>query len=243
VAQNIYDDKSFFDAYSQLKRSVEGLDGAPEWPTMRALLPDLDSLRVLDLGCGFGWFCRWAREQGAGRVVGVDLSEKMLARAKMAARDDAITYARADLESFAPNAAAFDLIYSSLALHYIADLEPLLERAFDALVAGGRIVFSVEHPIFTAPTNPGWSEDERGRITWPIDRYLEEGPRTTNWLTPGVIKQHRTIGTYVKLLLRAGFVISHLEEWAPSVDQITAHPDWANERERPPFLIVACDRA
>jgi SAM-dependent methyltransferase len=242
VAQNIYDNKSFFDAYSRLKRSVEGLDGAPEWPSIFALLPDLSGRRVLDLGCGFGWFCRWAREHGAQSVIGVDLSEKMLARAKANTRDDAITYERADLESYAPPTAAFDLIYSSLAFHYVEDLGALFHRAFKALVPGGRMVFSVEHPIFTAPTNPGWSEDAGGHITWPVDRYLDEGPRTTNWLAPGVIKQHRTIGTYVNLLLHTSFTISHLEEWAPSVEQVSMHPDWANERERPPFLIVVCDR-
>jgi SAM-dependent methyltransferase len=242
VAQNIYDDKSFFDAYSRLKRSVEGLDGAPESPSLRALLPDLNERSVLDLGCGFGWFCRWVREYGARRVVGSDLSEKMLARARDETRDAAITYERADLESYRPPEAAFDLIYSSLAFHYIENLAGLFDRIYAALVAGGRLVFSVEHPIFTAPTNPGWSEDADGCITWPIDRYLDEGPRTTNWLAPGVIKQHRTIGTCVDLLLRAGFVISHLEEWAPSVELVAAHPDWASERERPPFLIVACDK-
>jgi SAM-dependent methyltransferase len=243
MAQNIYDDKSFFDAYRQLKRSVEGLDGAPEWPTLRALLPDLNRRRVLDLGCGFGWFCRWAREHGARSVVGIDLSDQMLARARLDTHDDAISYERADLENYAPPRATFELVYSSLAFHYIENLAGLFDRAFASIIKGGRMVFSVEHPIFTAPTNPGWSEDEAGHVTWPVDRYLDEGPRTTNWLAPGVIKRHRTIGTYVNLLLRAGFMISHLEEWAPSVEQIAAHSDWANERERPPFLIVACDRS
>jgi 2-polyprenyl-3-methyl-5-hydroxy-6-metoxy-1,4-benzoquinol methylase len=51
----------------------------------------------LDLGCGFGWFCRWARERGAASVLGVDLSDRMLARAKAASHDDAISYAKADL--------------------------------------------------------------------------------------------------------------------------------------------------
>lgn len=58
VTQNIYDDAEFFEQYSRLERSIEGLDGAVEWPSMRALLPDLRGLSVLDLGCGYGWFCR-----------------------------------------------------------------------------------------------------------------------------------------------------------------------------------------
>ena len=50
MTQNIYDNATFFEGYSRLPRSVEGLDGAPEWPTLRALLPALDGQRMLDLG-------------------------------------------------------------------------------------------------------------------------------------------------------------------------------------------------
>src|SRR4029077_14355101 len=59
MTQNIYDNEEFFAGYSGVRRSVEGLDGAPEWPALRALLPDLSGRNVLDFGCGFGWFCRW----------------------------------------------------------------------------------------------------------------------------------------------------------------------------------------
>ncbi|RUW96707.1 SAM-dependent methyltransferase, partial [Mesorhizobium sp. M8A.F.Ca.ET.023.01.1.1] len=52
MAQNIYDQPEFFAGYSQLGRSVEGLDGAAEWPALRAMLPDVTGLRIVDLGCG-----------------------------------------------------------------------------------------------------------------------------------------------------------------------------------------------
>lgn len=81
MKQNKYDDPAFFARYSEMARSVGGLQAAAEWPAFRGLLPDLRDKRVLDLGCGFGWHCRYAREQGARSVVGVDLSEKMLRRA------------------------------------------------------------------------------------------------------------------------------------------------------------------
>jgi hydrogenase maturation factor len=57
-----------------------------------------------------------------------------------------------------------------------------------------------------------------------------------------VIKQHRTIGTYVNLLVRSGFAISHINEWGPSKEQVASRPEWASERQRPPFLLVACSR-
>jgi 2-polyprenyl-3-methyl-5-hydroxy-6-metoxy-1,4-benzoquinol methylase len=113
MSQNIYDDPSFFAGYSQLARSLKGLAGAPEWPSLRALLPDIQGLRVVDLGCGFGWFCRWARENGAAHVLGLDLSEKMLTLAKAEPPDDAITYQRTDLERLELPEGAFDLTFRS----------------------------------------------------------------------------------------------------------------------------------
>ena len=243
MTQNIYDNETFFAGYSRLPRSIEGLDGAAEWPALRGLLPELRGLRVLDLGCGFGWFCRWAREHGAASVLGVDLSDRMLARARAETHDDAISYAKADLEHLDLPSGSFELAYSSLALHYVENLAGLLARVQAALAPGGKLIFSVEHPIFTAPANPGWSVDAAGRKIWPVDGYLDEGPRSTDWLAKGVIKQHRTIGTYVRLLVRSGFSLSHIDEWGPSRAQVAARPEWADERQRPPLLLVACSRS
>ena len=116
MTQNIYDQEEFFEGYKKLPRSVEGLAGAPEWPSLRALLPAMHGLRLVDLGCGFGWFCRWAREAGAARVLGVDVSERMLAQAAATTTDPAITYAREDMERLALPAASFDLAYSFTAV-------------------------------------------------------------------------------------------------------------------------------
>lgn len=242
MTQNIYDNDAFFQGYSQLGRSVEGLDGAAEWPAIRALLPDLHDLRVVDLGCGFGWFCRWAREHGARQVLGLDVSENMLTRARSAGTDPAIVYSRADLEQLDLSERSFELAYSSLAFHYIKDFERLLATVRQALVPGGRLVFSMEHPIYMAPTHPGWVVDADGRKTWPVDSYLVEGPRTTDWLAKGVVKQHRTIGTTLNLLIRLGFTLSHVEEWGPTDAQIQVRPDWAEARERPMFLLVSAHR-
>jgi len=239
MTQNIYDNEEFFAGYSRLRRSVEGLDGAPEWPALRALLPNLSGLKVVDLGCGFGWFCRWARQQGAAHVLGIDVSEKMLARGRAATVDPSITYTMADMEQLELPAGSFDVVYSSLALHYVENLSGLMSQVYRSLVPGGALVFSVEHPIFTAPSKPNWSLIAPGRNTWPVDGYLDEGPRSTDWLAKGVIKQHRTLATYINMLIRLGFAISHVEEWGPTEEQIAAQPNWADERQRPPFLLVA----
>lgn len=209
---------------------------------MRALLPDLHGMTIADLGCGYGWFCRWAREHGAAHVLGLDVSERMLARATAMTPGTGIAYAQADLEHLGLPTQTFDLVYSSLALHYIGNLSGLLTNVSDALKSGGHLVFSVEHPIYTAPSHPDWCTNPAGQKTWPLDRYLAEGPRTTNWITSGIVKQHRTIGTTLNLLLGLGFTLTHVEEWGPTTAQIAEHPDWAESRDRPMFLLVAARR-
>jgi SAM-dependent methyltransferase len=241
MTQNIYDQPDFFAGYSQLGRSVGGLDAAAEWPALGAMLPKVGGLRIVDLGCGFGWFCRWARQQGAAHVLGLDLSEKMLARAR-AAPDPGITYERADLERLSLPTASLDLAYSSLALHYVEDIATLFAAVYRALVPGGQFVFSTEHPIYMAPSKPGWSIDADGKKTWPLNRYFVEGPRTTDWLARGVVKHHRTVGTTLNLLIRVGFKLTHVEEFCPTAEQIANRPELEEELERPMFLLVAACR-
>ena len=85
-----------------------------------------------------------------------------------------------------------------------------------------------------------------GRRTWRANLACRplfgRRSRTTDWLSGGVIKQHRTIGTTLNHLFRCGSVVTHVEDWGPTDEQITAHPDWAEARDRPMFLLIAAHR-
>ncbi|MBM6839633.1 class I SAM-dependent methyltransferase, partial [Clostridium saudiense] len=98
MRENKYDNQEFFDKYSQMARSVYGLQGAGEWQTFRKMFPDLEDKKVLDLGCGFGWHCKYAIENNAREVVGVDSSEKMLAKAREINSDVKIEYIKSSIE-------------------------------------------------------------------------------------------------------------------------------------------------
>ncbi|MGX1959361.1 class I SAM-dependent methyltransferase [Serratia proteamaculans] len=242
MTQNIYDNQAFFDGYAQLSRSVHGLDGAPEWQSIRSILPDLQGKKVVDLGCGYGWFCRNAREQGAASVLGLDLSEKMLDKARTMTEDSGIEYRQQDLEQLQLPSLSFDLAYSSLTLHYIKDLARLFATVYQALVPGGQFIFTAEHPIYTAPKQQGWLMDENGQKSWPVNGYQQEGQRISNWLAEGVIKQHRMLGSYVNLLVKQGFVVTYLNEWGPSAQQIAENPALDEEQERPMIFILAAHK-
>ena len=213
MAQNIYDTDDFFKEYIQLPRQAIGLDGAPEWPALRSLLPeDLTRMKFLDLGCGFGWVSRWAREKGAIQVLGIDLSENMLAKARGFPADEGINYLRADLDSVELPRNTYNVAFSSLTLHYLKDLPRFIAQVYQALEIGGTFAFSVEHPLFTAPRNPNFIQDSEGHTVYPLDGYMKEGERITNWLADGVIKQHRTLATYVNTLIKAGFTLEAIDE-------------------------------
>ena len=136
--------------------------------------------------------------------------------------------------------ASYDLVYSSLAFHYIEGYTTLLAPIRQGLQPGGTLVFSIEHPVFMAPRQPGWLTDAQGRKRWPVDSDQQQGPGVSDWLAPGVIKQHRTLGTTLNALLHAGFQLEHVEEWGPSHAQIARQPALAEERERPMLLLVGC---
>ena len=217
MAQNIYDTPEFFDGYSRLDRSVRGLDGGSGMAGHRGrCCPSCAGNASLDLGCGFGWIARWAMTQGAASVLGVDLSENMLARARAETADPRVRYLRADLESLELPQEAFDVAYSSLALHYVEDFGRLVGDVFRALVSGGHFVFSIEHPIYMASMKPGWLTTDDGGRTWPVDHYAVEGPRVTDWLAKGVRKQHRTLGTTLNTLIDAGFAIRRVDGMEPN---------------------------
>lgn len=216
-----------------------GLAGAPEWPRLQAMLPGMAGLRVADLGCGYGWFCRWAREAGATQVLGLDLSRRMLAEARARVKNDRITYVEGDLEALALPEGVFDLVFSSLAFHDVPDFARLLGAIRRGLMTGGQLVFSIEHPLLMAPRAPGWRREDGGRLTWPVDAYLEEGPRETHWFVPGVVKHHRSLATTLNSLIEAGFALTRIKEFGPSLEQVATRPEWAKQRERPLFLLVS----
>ncbi|MBI1245924.1 MAG: methyltransferase domain-containing protein [Alphaproteobacteria bacterium] len=242
MAQNVYDNPEFFAGYRQMPRQVKGLDGAPEWPAVRAMLPAMKGLRAVDLGCGFGWVARWMRENGAAAVLGLDLSENMIARAKETTADPAIEYRIADLDTLDLPAGAFDVAFSSLTFHYVADFARLARTLHTALAPGGHLVFTIEHPVYMAAENAQWQADADGTLAWPVNGYSREGERRTDWFAKGVLKHHRTVATTLNALIDAGFAIRRVGEFAPTQEQVAARPDLAKEIERPMFLMVGAQR-
>ena len=225
MKENKYDDERFFGQYSQMSRSVQGLRGAGEWHELKKMLPDFNGKRVLDLGCGFGWHCRYAIERGATFALGIDLSGKMLDKAREINPSPSIEYKRIAIEDFdfAPN--SFDIVISSLTFHYLESFDTVCTEVYKCLTQEGVFVFSVEHPVFTAYGNQDWIYDSEGKPAhWPVDHYFQEGVRHARFLGEDVTKYHKTLTTYVNGLIKAGFCITHLVEPQPDESMLDTVP-------------------
>ncbi|MEJ3653222.1 class I SAM-dependent methyltransferase [Actinomycetes bacterium KLBMP 9759] len=220
--QNIYDDPIFFNAYQGLRSREAGINAALEQPAVQQLLPDVDGMDVLDLGCGDGARSRDLVAAGAASVIGVDASARMLDVARRSTVDRTIRYRNAFVEDLSYPDRTFDLVLAGMVLHYVDDLDAMLARAADWLRPGGRIVGSVEHPFTSGAGN-----------------YADEGRRLPTWLDSRVVKYHRKISSILGSLQAAGLDGVRLLEPTPTGAQVSRRPELAAYRSRPPVLVFS----
>lgn len=239
--QNIFDNETFFNGYKALRESDCNANDLIEQPAMRKLLPDLNGKSVLDLGCGYGHNCVDFVSSGAARVVGIDISEKMLSVAEKESADDKIEYRNMSMTDISELSEKFDFIYSSLAFHYVKDFDTFAKDMYSVLNAGGQLLFSQEHPIITATVDGAghFNKDENGnRISYTFSNYTQSGERKIHWYVDGVVKYHRTFSDIITALAKAGFVIEEVCEPVPEEWAIQKLPTLAKEYIKPNFLIV-----
>jgi SAM-dependent methyltransferase len=245
MPQNIYDNPDFFRGYKELRDKQAGLNEVLEQPALLSLLPEMGGLSVLDLGCGAGGLCRRLKSLGALAVLGVDISSKMLELAKMDT-PGGVEFLNKPMEELDFRLGAFDLVVSSLAFHYVADLAVLFQKINGWLKPFGVLLFSMEHPIATCSQgiHQGWITGNTGdRVCWPVDDYYREGKRESRWFVEGVIKYHRTVSTILNNLIETGFTIQAVKEPVASEEAEQNRPSLKDERRRPPFLIVKAVKA
>ncbi|MGM0123870.1 hypothetical protein IGI37_001244 [Enterococcus sp. AZ194] len=238
---NEYDNPDFFEKYAQMARSKKGLSGAGEWHQLKKLFPNFTDKRVLDLGCGYGWHCRYASQQGASSVLGIDVSTRMVKKAQEMTTEATIDYQVMKMEEI-DQLGTFDCVISSLALHYVSSFEEIVKKVHSLLDEKGQFVFSVEHPVFTAEGTEDWLYDEQGEIlAWPVDRYFEEGLRRTQFLGAEVVKYHKTLTTYLNSLLVNGFELIEVIEAQPDPAMLEI-PGMKDELRRPMMLLVSAQK-
>ena len=235
---NEYDNANFFEEYAKMPRSKDGLNAAGEWHQLRALFPPLKGESVLDLGCGYGWHCMFSAENGAARVLGIDLSHKMIEEACRRNMSSKIEYRVCGIEEYEYPENMWDFVISNLALHYIKDIEQVFQKVYKTLKPNGVFVFNIEHPVFTAGIGQDWIYDKDGKPKyWAIDNYFMPGERQTRFLVCNVVKQHHTLTQILMGLLSNGFDLEAVEEAEPPKEMMNI-PGMKDELRRPMMLLV-----
>ena len=238
--QNIYDNETFFAGYKKIRDNEANANNLFEIPALFSMMPDLKGKKVLDLGCGFGEHCRQFVNRGAEKVVGIDISEKMLEVARVENCDPKITYLNMPMEDIAELQDTFDIVISSLAFHYVEDFEGVIRNIHNLLKENGIFIFSQENPLCTCHSGGDrWTRDENGnKLHLNLADYGVEGERKTVWFVDDVKKYHRTFSTIVIALIEAGFTIEKMIEPLPTEELLEKYPDYGDLFHKPDFLLI-----
>jgi SAM-dependent methyltransferase len=218
-------------------------------PALERAVGSVRGLDVLDVGCGTGYFTRVMARKGA-HATGVDWSGGMLRRAREEERGSplGIVYRRLDAARIARawTQPAFDRVVACMSLMDMPDPAAVIRGAARVLRRDGRFVFSVAHPVHTAPTS-GWLHPRRAELgSWTLDHYFDEGPHAFEVCFAGLrqpfngIHWHYTLTTWMAMIAAGGFYVHSLVEPRPSAGPDGAHPEGS---DRIPFwMVVECRR-
>lgn len=237
--QNVYDNDVFYEGYKKIRNNTGNANIIIEKPALFSLLPDLKGKRVLDLGCGYGENCVEFGKRGANKIVGIDISEKMLRVALEENKKDNIEYIKIAMEDISIITERFDIIISSLAVHYIKDFNKLLKDIYKLLIAEGILIFSQENPINTCfSSGQRWTRVDGNVVHANLYNYSFDGERKSEWFVNNVIKYHRTFSSIVNSLVMENFSIEKMIEPVASKENMEKYPEYKRDIHKPDFLLV-----
>lgn len=197
-----------------------------ERPALLSVLPPLSGLTILDAGCGSGWYAQHFLENGAARVVCVDISQKMAAaaRARLGTHAQVLTADLAERLTFAADG-DFDLIAAPLVLHYLADWTPTLQEFKRVLKPGGILAFSTHHPLMDVKL-------------FNLPDYFATAYIEDEWDTGKVSYYHRSLTTILNTVVETGFVIEKVLEPQPVPAMRLTHPELYDKLMHNPWFLV-----
>lgn len=186
-------------------------------PNLMRILNPKQGMKVLDIGCGEGYFTRLIDASGA-YVEGADIAKELIAKAKATSPD--ITYHAASAEHMSTiQDTYFDAITCVLALQNMEKLDVVIKECARIVKPRGRALFVLNHPSFRIPKQTEWGWDDAKKLQYRrVDGYLSQS-RASIDMTPGKRTNdstwsfHRSLQDYTKAFAGAGLAITRLEEW------------------------------
>lgn len=233
-----YDQEDFLNNYMKRRERKDSPNNEIEGPIIKELIGDVRDKNILDLGCGDASFGKELFKQGAASYTGVEGSEQMAASAKIQLSGVDGTIIHDAMESFRYPSNKFDIVTSRFAIHYVSDISSLFQNVHHTLKDNGKFVFSVQHPLTTSSFISKQTGDKRE--SWIVDDYFIEGERKEPWLGEIVIKHHRTIEQYFKVLTKSNFSIIDLREGTPKREHFSNDEEFTRRQRIPVILAFSC---
>lgn len=240
--ENIYDNSKFFEEYQTMRANEINANNLIEVPIMKEMLPSLTNKTILDLGCGAGDMDKYFVECGAKFVLATDISENMINIANTVNAHSKIQYKVLKMEDLKTINQKFDIVYSSLAFHYIKDFNRLLFDIKNVLNEDGMLIFSQESPINTSTTKESKDDTRKierdGKQYVLLNGYCREGERKIWWNDTFVTKYHRTYATLINTLIKNNFEILEIKDSYASAKAIQLCPKYKYQSDKPYFTFV-----
>ncbi len=174
LSYHVYSDSGFVMQYADLITG-NAWNAYYERPGSLSLLPeDMINKRILDAGCGPGIVTKYFCDRGA-IVTAIDYSDKMIALTNKITSGSVPTMVM-DLNNGLTcfEEACFDIIYCSLVIHYLNDLNFVFKEFARTLVKGGLLIFSTDHPDSPALREKNLSEKQLASVYWKgFDVYMD----------------------------------------------------------------------
>jgi ubiquinone/menaquinone biosynthesis C-methylase UbiE len=200
-------------------------------PAFMEMLPPVDGLTGLDLGCGEGHNTRLLTQRGA-QMVGIDIAPTFIGYAR--GQEPNGCYAAASAQCLPFPGAAFDFITAYMSLMDMPDPDAALREAWRVLKPRGFVQFSIAHPCFNPPHRKLLRDERREAYAVQVGRYFEDiHGQIDQWLfsaAPAAAKEglhpfqvpqfHRPLSAWLNAVVDSGFQIERVAE--PSVDAGTA---------------------
>lgn len=243
--QNVYDNNEFFESYVEMRGTELNANSLVEIPIILSLLPDINGKDILDLGCGYGKISKFFIENGAKSVVALDISQNMIDLANKQNADKNIEYFVMAMEDIDKIEKKFDVVYSSLAFHYVKDFDRLLKNIYSLLKPNGILLFSQESPLNTAIIEKGNMENRieiEGKRYYLISDYNNEGLRSFKWKDTEVFKYHRTYASIVNSLVDNNFKILRMEDSIASNEAIEKLDKLKYQKDKPYFTFIKAQK-
>jgi SAM-dependent methyltransferase len=171
------------------------------------VLPDVNGLDVVELGCGTAYWSAWLARRGA-RPVGVDLTEAQLATARELQAEHGLDFPllHASAEAVPLPDASFDLAFSEYGASLWCEPALWLAEAARLLRRGGRLIFLTHSPLLMLCTPPS---GERASERLERDQF---GMHRFEWPGEEGIEFHLPHGEMIRVLGEHGFAVEALHE-------------------------------